>query len=373
MTTQTSDLAVQGTVAEGYEPVREEFAALLAAEPELAAQVAAHVDGRRVVDLWGGPGMAGDSLLGVFSSTKGAAFLVVALLAQEGALDLDREVAAYWPEFAAAGKAGVTVRELLGHRAGLVGVDGGFSLAEVADDAALAERLAPQRPYWRPGTAFGYHSLTIGALAAELVRRVSGATLRDVYRARLAGPHDVDFHLGVPASELPRVIDVLPPRPPAVEPAPIEPDSLAGIAYNLQHPSSVDLAALPNLPEIRAGGPASVGGVGSARGLAALYAAGLALLTPDTLAECAQPYSTGRDLVLGMERAHGLGFMVAAPYLGARAFGHDGAGGSMAFADPAAGLAFGYTRRRVPTPGGAGPDAERLATTTRACVRRRRR
>ncbi|GAB2907565.1 serine hydrolase domain-containing protein [Streptomyces mayteni] len=369
MTTETSAPVVQGTVAQGYEPVREEFAALLAGEPGLAAQVAAHVDGRRVVDLWGGPGMAGDSLLGVFSSTKGAAFLVVALLAQEGALDLDREVAAYWPEFAAAGKAGVTVRELLGHRAGLVGVDGGFSPAELADDAAIAERLAAQRPYWRPGTAFGYHSLTIGALAAELVRRVSGATLRDVFRARFA----VDFHLGVPASELPRVLDVLPPRPPAVEPASVEPDSLAGIAYNLQHPAYVDLVALPNLPEIRAGGPASVGGIGSACGLAALYAAALTLLTPDTQAECAQPYSTGRDLVLGTERAYGLGFMVATPHLGARAFGHDGAGGSLAFADPAAGLAFGYTRRRVPTPRGTGSDTEPLVTTARTCAKRLRR
>ncbi|TDC26329.1 class A beta-lactamase-related serine hydrolase [Streptomyces sp. 8K308] len=364
--------AVRGTVAAGYEPVREEFAALLAAEPGLAAQVAARVDGRQVVDLWGGPGLAGDSLLGVFSSTKGIAFLAVALLVQDGALDLDREVRAYWPEFAAAGKAGVTVRELLGHRAGLIGVDDGFSPAELADDAAIAERLAAQRPYWRPGAAFGYHSLTVGALAGELVRRVSGAGLRDHYRSRLVEPHGVDFHLGVPDGELARVVDVLPPRPPAEPAEPIEPESIAGIAYNLQHPTQIELAALPNHPEFRAGGPASVGGFGSARGLAALYAAALELLTPETAAECAQPYSVGRDLVLDMERAYGLGFMVAVPYLGARAFGHDGAGGSMAFADPAAGLAFGYTRRRVPTPGGAGQDAARLATSVRTCARRLR-
>ena len=364
----TIETAVRGTVAPGYEPVREEFAALLAGEPGLAAQLAARVDGRQVVDLWGGPDLAGDSLLGVFSSTKGIAFLAVALLVQEGLLDLDREVRAYWPEFAAAGKAGVTVRELLGHRAGLVGVDGGFSPAEVADDAAIAERLAPQRPYWRPGAVFGYHSLTIGALAGELVRRVASVGLKDFHRSRFVEPYGVDFHLGVPEGEAGRVVDVLPPLP-AAEPAePVEPDSVSGIAYNLQHPTQVDLPALPNHPAVRAGGPASVGGFGSARGLAALYAAALDLLTPDTAAECAQPYSVGRDLVLDMERAYGLGFMVAVPYLGARAFGHDGAGGSMAFADPAAGLAFGYTRRRVPTPGGAGPDATRLAKTIRACA-----
>src|SRR5882724_2238039 len=160
-----SDIEVHGTVAPGFEPVRDEFAAVLAEQPdEPGAQLAAYHDGALVVDLWAGDGVAGDSLTGVFSSGKGAAYLVVALLVQEGVLDLDRAVAYYWPEFAAEGKADVTLRELLAHRAGVVGVDGGFGPGELADDHLIAARLAAQRPFWRPGSAYGYHCFGIGAI-----------------------------------------------------------------------------------------------------------------------------------------------------------------------------------------------------------------
>ncbi|WP_157872254.1 serine hydrolase domain-containing protein, partial [Streptomyces silaceus] len=122
----TREIRVQGTVADGFEGVREEFTAVLAAqEPRYTGQLAAYVKGRKVVDLWVGPDTDGDTLYGVYSSTKGAAHLVVALLVQDGTLDLDREVAHYWPEFAAEGKSAVTLRELLAHRAGVVGADDG--------------------------------------------------------------------------------------------------------------------------------------------------------------------------------------------------------------------------------------------------------
>jgi CubicO group peptidase (beta-lactamase class C family) len=146
---------VQGTVAEGFEPVRDELAAVAAAEGgHYAAQVAAHWHGEQVVDLWTGPEITGDSLLGAYSTSKGAAHLVVALLVQEGALDLDEKVSHYWPEFAAGGKRDILLRELLAHRAGLVGADSGFTMEEITDDRVVAERLAAQRPSWRPGTAF---------------------------------------------------------------------------------------------------------------------------------------------------------------------------------------------------------------------------
>ncbi len=162
-------VTVQGTVAEGFEGLREEFAAVLAEErPGHAdAQLAVFAGGRQVVDLWGGDEVTGTTLLNVFSSTKGAAYLVVALLAQDGVLDLDREVAYYWPEFGAEGKADLTLRELLAHRAGVVGADTGFTDEELTDDRVIAERLAGQRPYWRAGTAFGYHGLVIGARPAR--------------------------------------------------------------------------------------------------------------------------------------------------------------------------------------------------------------
>ncbi|MBK6015370.1 serine hydrolase domain-containing protein, partial [Streptomyces sp. MBT53] len=196
---------IHGTVADGFETVREEFAAFVSTErADYEGQLCAFVHGRQVVDLWAGPGTEGDSLYGVFSSTKGAAHLVVALLVQDGTLELDRKVTYYWPEFASEGKGALTLRELLAHRAGLVGTDTGFTLDELADDRAVAERLADQRPFWRPGTTFGYHALVIGALTGEIVRRATGRSLQDVYEERVRAPYALDFHLGLPASQEPR-------------------------------------------------------------------------------------------------------------------------------------------------------------------------
>ncbi|GAT83506.1 beta-lactamase [Streptomyces sp. F-3] len=366
---------IHGTVADGYEPVREEFAAFVRSElPDYEGQVCAYVHGRRVVDLWAGPG--GDALYAVHSSTKGAAHLVVALLVQDGTLELDRPVTYYWPEFAAEGKGALTVRDLLAHRAGVVGTDTGFTTAELADDRALAERLADQRPFWQPGTAFGYHALVIGALTGEIVRRATGRTIQQLYEERVRAPYGLDFHLGLPAAQEPRYRPVQPMAPTPKQQAHLDtlyegPHSLASIALNRQGPEPTDLQTLPNDPLIRAKGPASVGGVASARGLAGLYAAMISevdgktpLLKPDTVAEFGRIHSTGYDLVQRAHRSFGLGFQATAdvwhPFLGAGTIGHSGAAGSQAFADPTIGLAYGYTRRRFAFPGGAAPENDRL-------------
>ncbi|KPI03197.1 beta-lactamase [Actinobacteria bacterium OK074] len=368
---------VHGTVADGYETVRAEFAAFVAEErPDYEGQLAAYVHGRRVVDLWAGPGTDEHSLYGVYSSTKGAAHLVVALLVQDGVLDLDREVAHYWPEFAAEGKAAVTLRELISHRAGVVGLDAGFTPEELADDRAIAQRLATQRPFWRPGTAFGYHGLTIGALTGEVVRRVTGRTLQEVYEERVRAPYGLDFYLGLPEAEEPRYRSAQPMLPTPAQQAqlaaaPSGPHTLTSIAFNNHVPQPFALADFPNSRTVRAQGQASAGGVGSARGLAGLYAAAIGefdgrppLLKPDTAAEFAQIHSVGLDLVARAEQAFGLGFQATAqgsyPFLGAGSFGHGGAAGSQAFADPRSGLAYGYTRRRTAFPGGPAPENERL-------------
>lgn len=368
---------IHGTVVDGFEAVREEFAAVVAGElPDYEGQLCAHVHGRRVVDLWTGAGAGADSLYGVHSATKGAAFLVAALLVQEGTLELDRKVTYYWPEFAAEGKAALTLRDLLSHRAGVIGTDAGFTTAELADDRVLAERLADQRPYWRPGTAFGYHALVLGALAGEVVRRATGHTLQEIYEERVRAPHHLDFHLGLPASldhrfrtaqpaVLTPVQQVSPPSLPS------GPRTLSAIAYNRNAAHPTELETLPNEPVVRAGGPASVGGVASARGLAGMYAAAISeagekapLLKPDTVAEFGQFHSVGYDLVLRAHRSYGLGFQATAdtwhPFLGVGTFGHSGAGGSQGFADPSSGLAYGYTRRRFAFPGGAAPENRRL-------------
>ncbi|MWA10927.1 serine hydrolase domain-containing protein [Streptomyces sp. BA2] len=373
----TREIKVQGTTAAGYEAVRDEFTTMLAQEkPDHAAQLVAYVKGKQVVDLWVGPDTDGDTLFGVYSSTKGAAHLVMALLVQDGALELDREVAHYWPEFAAGGKGDATLRELLSHRVGVVGADTGFSPEEIADDRAIAARLAPQRPYWRPGTAFGYHALSIGALAGEVVLRATGRTLQELYEERVRVPYGLDFYLGLPEALEPRFRSVLPMMASPEERAfldaqPPQPGTLNSIAFNRNGAQPTDLESIPNSLPVRAQGPASVGGVASARGLATMYAAAVGgldgrepLLKANTVAEFGQIHSNGYDLVLRAHKSFGVGFQNVAeawyPFLGAGSIGHKGVGGSQAFADPRSGLAYGYTRRRFPFPGGPAPEDERL-------------
>ena len=375
----------QGAVAAGFESVREEFAAVAAAEGgDYAAQLAAFVDGRQVVDLWTGPEITGDSLIGVFSSTKGAAFLAVALLVQEGVLDLDQRVSHYWPEFAVEGKQGITLRTLLSHQAGLVGADRGFTLDEIADDRVIAERIGAQRPYWRPGTAFGYHALSIGALVGEVVLRATGTTLQDHYEQRIRAPFGLDFYLGLPEDQERRFLTTLPMLPTPEQQAELAesatgPDSLTGIAFNAHHPQASALWDLPNHRVVRAKSPASVGGVAAARGLAGVYAAAVLgvdgrepLLKPDTVAEFAQVHSVGYNLVTRRADVVGLGFSTvshAFPIVGQGAIGHSGAAGSFAYADPRSGLSYGYNRRRFAFPGGAAPENARLIPAVHAAAR----
>ncbi|MFI0965883.1 serine hydrolase domain-containing protein [Streptomyces sp. NPDC021080] len=368
-------MAVHGTVADGFEGVRDEFAAFLAGEEHApGAQLVVHRSGERVVDLWS-DGVTGESLVGVFSSTKGAAYLVTALLVQDGVLDLDRTVASYWPDFAAEGKSGITLRELLAHRAGVIGLDAGFAPQELADDRAIADRLAGQRPFWQPGRFFGYHAVVIGALIGEVVFRATGRTLQEWYEERIRAPYGLDLWLGLPETEEPRFLTTLPMLPTPAQQAEIEaaeqtPYGLGGIAFNAHAPGNGELSDFPNSRTVRAHGQASAGGIGSARGLAGMYAAaafGLdgrsPLLKPDTAAEFARIHSEGKDLVSGQAKAFGLGFQTFGTdfaSVGAGAFGHSGAAGSLALADPRQGFVYAYTRRRYAFPGGAAPENGRL-------------
>ncbi|MFC7304416.1 serine hydrolase domain-containing protein [Streptomyces monticola] len=372
-----SSMRVEGTVAEGFEGVREEFAAVLEAEAhDTGAQLAVYRHGRRVVDLWaeGAEPATGGELTGLHSVTKGAAHLVVALLVQDGILELDREVAAYWPEFAAEGKDALTLRELLQHRAGAIGVEGGFTLDELADDRLLARRLAGHRPYWKPGTRSGYHALVIGALTGEVVFRATGRTLKEHYEKRIRAPHGLDFHLGLPEWLEPHYRPVLPMRPTpeqAAELAAAEaPGEALRVAFNWHAAEPTDLVEYANSRTIRANGPASAGGVGNARGVAGMYAAAISgldgaapLLKPDTIAEFTGLQTPGPDAVTGEPDLFALGFrasQVVYPYLGADSFGHSGAAGAESWADPGTGLAYAYTRRLWAYPGGAAPENLRL-------------
>ncbi|MFJ7959814.1 serine hydrolase domain-containing protein [Streptomyces sp. NPDC096319] len=368
---------VHGTVEPGFESVREVFAGVAANEArDGGAQLAVHHRGRLVVDLWGGDGVDGDSLLGLYSSSKGAMALVVALLVQDGVLDLDREVASWWPEFAAEGKGKITLRQVLSHRAGVIGADGGLSPEEIADDRLIAARLAGQRPFWEPDTAHGYHGTVIGALVGEVVLRATGRTAQELYEERVRAPYALDYHLGLPEELEARFRTALPLLPTPAQRAflaenPIAPDSLMAIAFNLHADPPFDDVAYANSRAVRAQAPLSGGGIGTARGLSRMYAAIAGeldgrppLLAPGTLAEFARIHSEGTDLVTGSESAFGLGFVPLAtryPSLSPTAIGHSGAPGSQAFADPATGLAYSYARRRFGFQAGPGaPENERL-------------
>ncbi|BDT88941.1 beta-lactamase family protein [Nocardia cyriacigeorgica] len=380
-----STTEVHGTVAEGFEQVREEFAAVVAEEDgQSGAQLAAYLRGRLVVDLWAGAEVTDTTLTGLHSSSKGAAGLVIAMLVQDGVLDVDQTVAHYWPRFATAGKEHITVRDVLTHRAGIIGVAGGFTVAELADERVIAERLIGQRPYFAPRTAHGYGGFVMYAILGEVVRAITGSTVQQLFEQRIRAPYGLDVYLGLPEELDHRYLPILPwQATPEMEAAfaanSPNPHGLAGISYNLNARgfTAADVMALPNDPQLRRLGQASAGGVGSARGLARMYAAAVCgvdgrppLLTLDTIETISEIHSSGADLVRG-QAPYTLGFEAKGlmhPFLGVHAFGHAGSAGSDGFADPHIGLTYGYTRRRAAFAFNAPENARLAAAIHRAAT-----
>ncbi|MCY1232188.1 Beta-lactamase [compost metagenome] len=351
-----------------FQAVRDLFESFLGNDPQYSAQVSVYRAGLKVVDLSGGAHLAEDSITGAYSCSKGVAAFVVALLVQDGLLDLDRTVAHYWPEFAAHGKEEITVRQALSHRAGLLGVEGGLALSEFTT-ADAARKLAATAPLWRPGATFGYHALTIGIIMEELCRRVSGSTLQELYGSRIRQPFGIDFFLGLPEDQESRYRDVLY----AVDPGQpwLDPLGLEGLNGNAAVGTVMEL---PNHRVIREHGMSSAGGVGSAEGLARLYAAattgadgGPAFLEPETVRIMSEEQVWGLDRTSGLDNAFAVVFMKPHPsrnFGSHRAFGHEGANAALGFADPAYDLAFGYipgTQEEGRTPG----RAHRLAHAAR--------
>lgn len=366
--------ASQGLATEQFAGVRELFDSMLDADPRYSAQVAVYLGGTRVVDLAGGPDSAADSLTGVFSCSKGVSALAFSLLVQDGLVDLDATVAAYWPEFAQRGKGAVTVRQLLSHQAGLVGVQGGFAMEDYNDLPAVADRLASMAPMWRPDSGtFGYHALTMGVFLEELCRRVTGERLQDVYDRRIRAPYAADMFLGLPESEESRFRPVLFDEQPA--PAFFDPHSIAGVAGNVQ---AGNLLGLPNIRSVRAAGSCSGAGVGSADGLARVYAGALTgidglppFLTPETIALMSQEQVWGLDRVFCEISSFAVTFMKANPRMdfgSAQAFGHDGANASLGFADPLYGVGFGYVPAWNEEGGTAGRGMQLSAAVRKAIL-----
>ncbi|MEU3937552.1 serine hydrolase domain-containing protein [Streptomyces sp. NPDC029044] len=331
---------------------------------ELGASVAVMVDGETVVDLWGGWADQGrsvpwrrDTITNVWSCTKTVTSLAALLLVERGLLDVDAPVARYWPDFAARGKEGVLVRHVLSHTSGVSGWEQPVTVADVCDVLAATARLAAQAPWWRPGTASGYHLLTYGHLVGELVRRIDGRTLGRFVAEEIAGPLGADFHIGLPDAEFGRVADVVPPPYRSSDLAGTDPDGVA--VRTFAGPSGGAEEAW------RAGWRrAEIGaanGHGNARSLARIHSViacggtldGLRLLSPRTIDLIFRQPTDGPDLVLGTHLRFGVGFGLpssAVPYLPAgRICFWTGWGGSVVVIDTERRAAISYVMNRMGT------------------------
>jgi CubicO group peptidase (beta-lactamase class C family) len=378
---------VKGSVEAGFEPVRDAFAANFERYGEVGSAFCVHQNGRRIVDLWGGVTAQGssepytaDTLQMVMSTTKGVVAIAAHILAEEGKLDFDAPVAQYWPEFDAEGKGSMPVRWLFSHRAGLAAIDTPLNVEDVYAWDPVVAALAAQRPNWEPGTAHGYHALTYGWLAGEVIRRVSGMTVGRFVAERVVRPLALELWIGLPDALNSRVAPQIPapPPPPGAAADPFaarlaDPTSLLHRAFT--NPAGLFTAA--NTPAFRAAEVPAANGIGTARSLSRLYAAcigevdGVRLLKPPTVERAMRPEAQGEDLVAGYETRYATGFQLSfpsRPMAGEGSFGHYGMGGSMAFAHPARGLSFGYTMNQMLSPSGPDPRSTALIQAVLRCA-----
>ncbi|WP_217428156.1 serine hydrolase domain-containing protein [Microlunatus speluncae] len=342
---------------------------------EAGASCCVYAGGRPVVDLWGGHADADrqrdwqqDTLANIASVTKTLAATAVLTLVDRGQLALDEPVARYWPEFAAAGKGEVTLRTLLSHRAGVVSLaHHPITYDDEVAGVPIMDAIAAARPEWLPDTAHGYHGLTIGHALSAIVLRVTGRTVGRWFGDELAGPLGLDCWIGLPDPELARLAEMITPADPESVLLGADVPELRPLYEALNDPSSLTYRAMyasldfgwesandPRFVQVEA---PSTDGVASAHGLARTYAAligeldGVRLVRPELLDQVRRPHSTGLDQVLRFRTDFGLGFMLpGGPLFPATAppgtFGHGGATGSFALADPDRGLTLGYVPNR---------------------------
>ena len=369
----TTAIEVHGVCDEQFRAVERAFAGNFATFGEVGAALAVMVDGEMVVDLWAGHADAArtrawdrDTIVNVYSTTKGMAAVCAHRLVDQGLLDLDAPVAKYWPEFAQAGKEQLPVRYLLSHRAGLPAVREFLPPGSLYDWDTMTAALAKQEPWWEPGSQHGYHALTYGWLVGEVVRRITGNSLGAYFREEVAEPLGLDFHIGLAAEHDARTA--------AMIPAPIpKPGEGNPIAEVLSKPGSMQFKAFvmsadlmnpghANTREWRAAEIPSANGHGTARALARVYGAlarggeldGVRVLSQPAIDQAIVEQSYGPDAVLLLPTRFGLGFMLTMPEMqlgpNERVFGHPGMGGSLGFADPDAGVGFGYVMNKMLLP-----------------------
>ena len=374
---------VHGTVAPGFEAVRDAFASNWELHDEVGASVCATVNGEVVFDLWGGTATfddgerswTDDTIINVWSTTKTMSFLSCLLLADRGELDLYAPVATYWPEFAAAGKEQIATRHIMGHTAGLSGWDEPLDMRDFLDHDKLVTLLAAQAPWWEPGTASGYHAISQGYLLGEIVERVSGRSLGTFFADEIAGPLNADFHIGTGPEHDHRIAHVIPPTAPlGADGDAADENSIA--ARTLTNPA-MD-AAFSSTPEWRRAEIPAAGGHGNARSVATIHtltanggvANGRQIISPGGLERIFDVQAEGTDLVLPVELKLGMGFGLPSPALplpNPHTCYWGGWGGSLAIIDMDAKLSFSYVMNKMGDtttgdPRGAGPLLATYAT-----------
>ncbi len=359
---------IHGSCHPSYERVREAFVEGFRSRNEIGAAVAVIVDGEPVVDLWAGHAdpartrpWARDTIVHLYSVTKGMAALCAHRLIERGALDLDAPVARTWPEFAQRGKGEISVRWLLSHRAGLPALREALPAEALYDADAMAAALAAAEPCIPPGQVV-YHPMTFGWLVGELVRRTDGRSIGAFFREEIAEPLGADLHIGLGPAEEKRAADITALEPP--------PELMA--AFGAAREGELPLLALAfvnpmgtgdhNSPQHRRAEIPAINGHGNAAALARIYGAlarggeldGVRLLSAAGVERARAPQAQGVDPLLEVPIRIGLGYWLSQPGVAGLAFGpnegafgHPGAGGSLGFADPSARLGFGYVTNRM--------------------------
>lgn len=358
-----------GTCSARFDPLRELFAAKLESGEDLGASLAVNIDGDMVVDLWGGWAdesrtvpWTENTITNVFSTTKTMTSLAALVLVDRGELDLDANVAAYWPEFAARGKAGIKVRHLLSHTSGVSGWDQPVTIDDLYDWDKSTAMLAAQAPWWEPGTASGYHGLNYGHLIGEVIRRITGQRLGEFLATQVAGPLGADFHIGLPPSEFPRVAKVVPLPSLPWDLSQLDPHSLMYKTFFSPTLGKGDYSWRGDYSWTERWRRADIGasnGHGNARSVARLQSAvacggevdGVRLLSPKTINRIFEVQSDAVDLVLGIPLKWGVGYGLPMPQFPFVPEGRlcfwGGAGGSLVIADVDRRITFAYVMNKM--------------------------
>jgi CubicO group peptidase (beta-lactamase class C family) len=364
-----NETKIEGHCEPRFAAVKKEFLKNFEDGLEMGASFAATIDGKSVVDIWGGyadeagtrPWMK-DTIVNVYSTTKVMTALCALILVDRGQLDLDAPVARYWPEFAQAGKETIPVRYLLSHTAGLAGIDEPLPVHAFYDWDRVIRLLEKQVPLWEPGTQCGYHAITFGYLIGEVVRRITGKTLGTFFREEVAIPLGADFYIGVPEKEDYRVAELIPP--PVIKPgAPgyMDPDLMPEVARKAVGNPTLDSAfALRSRDRAwRAAEIPAANGHGNARSIARIGAAlacggelnGVRLLDMVTIEKAMEEQIYSTDLVMGTTVRYGLGVGLNCPEMplgpNPRSFSWGGWGGSKIVIDIDARLSWGYAMNKM--------------------------